>query len=304
MSDPDLKAYHKAQADEARRIYVGALTSSQAAEDWHAAHVSARNQVVSALRATDCLLEVAAGLAQSGSHMAVLRHLMAPPISQDQFSLLCPQYPKRSEITGAGIGDEAALAVAAAFMQGRDRHITRWLNGIRQPTLSQVRNLLRAVVPLLSVQNVATLRRGRMSVEQEGAIIQLLHARGWNRQTSGLISSLTDVKLKHFLHKTRFATKGRPQEVDIACGLPGTVVLAMECKVTNDETNSVKRINDVLKKATAWQLHWGSFVRTAALLQGVIAFKDVERLLDANVEVFWSHDPAMFESWLDQQGLA
>jgi hypothetical protein len=141
-----------------------------------------------------------------------------------------------------------------------------------------------------------------MAIEQEGAVVGLLSALGWTLQSSGLISRLTDVKPQHFLHKAKFATRTRPQEVDIACGLPGTVVLAMECKVTNDETNSVKRINDVLKKATAWQEHWGSFVRTAALLQGVIAFKDVERLLDAKVEVFWSHDLKAFELWLAGQG--
>ena len=145
-------------------------------------------------------------------------------------------------------------------------------------------------------------QRGRMSADQEGALVALLNQRGWGRQTGGLISNLTDVKLQHYLHKARFATKTRPQEVDIACGLPGTVVLAMECKVTNDETNSVKRINDVLKKAAAWQAHWGSFVKTAALLQGVIAFKDVERLLEGNVEVFWSHDLNAFEAWLASQG--
>ena len=103
------------------------------------------------------------------------------------------------------------------------------------------------------------------------------------------------------MHKTKFATKTRPQEVDIACGLGKTVVLAMECKVTNDETNSVKRINDILKKASAWHDHWGSFVQTAALLQGVIALKDVERLLEAKVYVFWSHDLARFEGWIDTQ---
>ncbi len=103
------------------------------------------------------------------------------------------------------------------------------------------------------------------------------------------------------MHKTRFATKTRPQEVDIACGLGKTVVLAMECKVTNDETNSVKRVNDVLKKASAWHAHWGSFVQTAALLQGVIALKDVERLLEADVHVFWSHDLTRFENWIDGQ---
>ena len=104
------------------------------------------------------------------------------------------------------------------------------------------------------------------------------------------------------MHKTRFATKTTaPQEVDIACGLRGTVVAAIECKVTNDQTNSIKRVNDVLKKATAWQEHWGSFVETVAILQGVIAAKDVDRLTDARVHVFWSHDLAAFRDWISER---
>lgn len=302
MVDPQLVAYHTAQAAEARRIYVEGLSSPQAADDWRNAHVTARRQIVAALKATDYLRDTSGGLRASGWHMLVLRHLMAPPMSQDQFALLCSRYPKALEKNGRGLSIEAANAVATAFLSVRDRRVTRWLEDNQQPTFTQVRNLLRSVVPLLSMQNVATVRRGRMSAEQEGAIVALLHERGWVRQAGGLISNLTDVQAHHFLHKARFATRTRPQEVDIACGLPGTVVLAMECKVTNDETNSVKRINDVLKKATAWQDHWGSFVRTAALLQGVIAFKDVERLLEGRVEVFWSHDLGTFEGWLAQQG--
>jgi hypothetical protein len=302
MVDPQLLAYHAAQAEEAKRIYVEGLTSPQAAADWHDAHVAARRQVVAALKATLSLQDIPTGLQASGSHLMVLRHLMAPPISQDQFALLCSDYPKRAEKSGRGLNSDAADGVATAFLAARDRRLTRWLDGNQMPTFGQVRNVLRSVVPLLSMQNVATVRRGRMSVEQEGAVVVLLHERGWVQQAGGLISQLTDVQPHHFLHKARFATKTRPQEVDIACGLPGTVVLAMECKVTNDETNSVKRINDVLKKATAWQDHWGSFVRTAALLQGVIAFKDVERLLEGGVEVFWSHDLGTFEGWLAQQG--
>ncbi|RVT42079.1 XamI family restriction endonuclease [Sphingobium algorifonticola] len=297
-----LREYHREQAARAKQIYVESMISAQAGKDWRNAHSVARRQVVAALRATDYLRDIPAGLSESGLHLTILRHLMAPPISQDQFALLCADYPKRAEITGRGVSVAAATAVASAFLAGRDRVLTRWLDGNGQPTSNQIRNLLRGVVPLLSVQNTATVRRGRMSVEQEAAIVALLTDRGWTRQSSGLISSLTDVKPQHFLHKARFATKTRPQEVDIACGLPGTVVLAMECKVTNDETNSVKRINDVLKKAAAWQEHWGSFVRTAALLQGVIAFKDVDRLLEGRVEVFWSHDLTSFDSWLVEQG--
>ena len=102
------------------------------------------------------------------------------------------------------------------------------------------------------------------------------------------------------MHKTRFASgPTENQEVDIACGLGATIVLAMECKVTNDTTNSVKRVNDVLKKASAWKSHWGVFVKPAALLQGVIKMSDVQRLLDANVEVFWAHRLDLFEQWIE-----
>ncbi len=154
---------------------------------------------------------------------------------------------------------------------------------------------------MLSQQTAATLRRNRLSASQEGEVVVLLRRKGWEQQGSAPIAALDGIQRGHFMHKTKFATKTRPQEVDIACGLGKTVVLAMECKVTNDETNSVKRINDVLKKATAWHDHWGSFVQTAALLQGVIALKDVERLLEAKVHVFWSHHLAEFEQWLDEQ---
>ena len=102
------------------------------------------------------------------------------------------------------------------------------------------------------------------------------------------------------MHKTRFVSgPNENQEVDIACGLRDTVVLAIECKVTNDVTNSVKRINDVLKKAAAWRTHWGSFIISAAVLQGVIKFADVKRLLDSGVEVFWAHNLDLFSDWLD-----
>ena len=254
--------------------------------------------VVETLRATDYLRDVSAGLLVSGAHVAVLRHLLSPPFSQDQFALLCTEYRKQAEKSGRGLSAAAAKAIEAAFYAGRDRRLTRWLGGAGAPTFQQVRNLLRSTVPILSMQIAATNRRNRLSAEQEGAVTTLLVNRGWSQKSSALISNLSDVPAKYFMHKTRFATRTRPQEVDVACGLGATVVLAMECKVTNDVTNSVKRINDVLKKATAWQLHWGSFVRTAALLQGVIAFKDVERLLSANVDVFWSHDLPTFEAWL------
>lgn len=55
---------------------------------------------------------------------------------------------------------------------------------------------------------------------------------------------------------------------------------------------------EFLRKAESWRFHWGSFVETVAVLQGVIGGKDVERLCDANVRVFWSHDLGPFRTWI------
>ncbi len=86
--------------------------------------------------------------------------------------------------------------------------------------------------------------------------------------------------------------------MDIACGLGDTFVLALECKVTNDATNSIKRIDDVLNKARAWEKRWGDYVMTGAMLQGVIPKKQLRKLLDADVSIFWSHRLRDFETWL------
>jgi hypothetical protein len=152
---------------------------------------------------------------------------------------------------------------------------------------------------MIAQQRVATVRRNRLAAEQEGQVKQLLHLKGWTLLPSKLIDTRARVPARQYMHKTRFATRTGCQEVDIALGLKNTYVGAMECKVTNDVTNSIKRVNDVLKKAAAWKDHWGSFVEPVALLQGVIAAKDVQRLSDSGVRVFWSHSLEHFATWLE-----
>ncbi|MBA4161895.1 MAG: hypothetical protein C0515_07430 [Novosphingobium sp.] len=302
MTGPlSLRAYHVTQARLARESYVASLTSPDAQEDWQGVKAQAREQILQALEASHYLRDVEAALCQSGSHLTVFRQLLAPPMSQDQFALLCPQYPKRNEKSGRALTLAASTAVAVAIRASLDLQLAPWLEHGGAPETQQVYSIVESIAPLLSQQSVATVRRNRLSAVQEGAVVELLRRKGWSQQSSTPIAALDGILRHHFMHKTRFATKTRPQEVDIACGLGKTVVLAMECKVTNDETNSVKRVNDVLKKASAWHAHWGSFVETAALLQGVIAMKDVERLLEARVHVFWSHDLGEFERWLDNQ---
>ena len=287
-------------AQTAEALYVTSLASGAADTDWASAVNASRKRVLAVLRASDHLRDIELALKAAGGHLTVFRHMFGPPLSQDQFALICPAYRKSCEKFDRPVSDKAVALVAAAISPLLDPKITPWLHQSRGPTRREIRHLVSTVAPMLSLQVVTTLRRNRLSLAQETAVIELLGEMGWTRMSSGLVKQAATLPACHFMHKTRFATQTRPQEVDIACGLGTSVVLAMECKVTNDRTNSVKRVNDILKKATAWQSHWGSFVRTAALLQGVIADKDVQRLVDAKVQVFWSHDLKLFRAWLGE----
>lgn len=298
--DHGLLEFHAQQAEIARARYINAGAPEVESAEWHFAVREARKLIAATLRQSEYLSDIPGALTQAGSHMLVLRNLAAPPISQDQFKLVCADWSKTSEKPGKRMAARQIASVAGQIELRRDRAITRWVDQKRQPTMAELRRLLLCAAPIIAAQQLGTSRRNRRAAEQENSAIQVLVSKGWTRLPSQQIDMRAALPAKHFMHKTRFATTTRPQEVDIACGLGGTVVLAMECKVTNDFTNSVKRVNDVLKKASGWKAHWGSFVKTAALLQGVIKAEDVYRLLEAQVEVFWSHDLPSFSRWLDE----
>jgi XamI restriction endonuclease len=296
------KDFHTAQAKIAAELYLKTRKPDTFAAAWHLALREARSQITDALKASNMLLDVEQALDAKGAHMIVYRRLMAPPISQDQFKILCPAWNKTSEDEGGKLKPEAAKATAAIFHAWRHKQLTMWVDKKAKPTPAEMRELLTAIAPLIATQVFGTALRNQQSQEQENAVTKLLDSIGWKRLPSKLIDRRASLEPKHYMYKTRFATgQGSPYEVDVACGLKDTYVLAMECKVTNDETNSKKRISDVLNKAAAWKAHWGNFVQAAALLQGVIAARDVHRLLNADVHVFWSHDLQAFEKWLTKR---
>ncbi len=302
MTAETLKEFHTTESVKARELYLNQINPLEDAEVWHLALREAGKLITAALRASNNLRNLEQALVANGGHMLVFRHLIAPPLSQDQFQLRCPEWPKSSEKDERPVSLEKALKVASSFALWRNKHLTPWLDRDGIPSRAQLKEILLSVSPLIAGQRVATLQRNRYAAQQEKAVIDLLLQDDWAQLPSLLIDKRAALPRKSFMHKTRFATASvTPQEVDIACGLKNTGVAAIECKVTNDQTNSVKRINDVIKKAEAWRTHWGSFVITTAILQGVIASKDVARLIDHNIQVFWSHDLDRFKAWLDTQ---
>jgi XamI restriction endonuclease len=293
---------NRRNAEIAKERYLESTDSAGEAADWITAINEARLVADGALLASNDLRNIGNAIAESGRHMMAFRHLLAPPKSQDQFKLLCPSWPKGTEKSGAGLRMEVANAAAIVIERWLDRTITPWLSTNQPPTAAERSIVIERIVSFIAPKVTDTAKRNRLSTAQEQAVVQLLLGNGWTRLPSVEIDNRGIVPARHFMHKTRFATATTSaQEVDIACGLNGSIVAAMECKVTNDETNSVKRVNDVLKKAAAWKTHYGNFVQTAALLQGVIKPSDVQRLTDEGVHVFWSHDLDAFSEWIEDR---
>ncbi|MES3110545.1 XamI family restriction endonuclease [Sphingomonas aurantiaca] len=295
----NISKIHITNAQKARELYLDNLNPVEASADWHFAKREARRLVSASLRASNYLRDLSGAIQKNGGHTLVFRQMLAPPMSQDQFKLVCPVWVKGSENSCRPVPKNVADVVANTLIGRMDLGIAHWIVDSKIPSRRDILTLIRVTSTLMASQKVATSRRLRLAFEQEYAVADMLDKNGWTKLPSKLIDTRAAVPPKHFMHKTRFATDTTaPQEVDIACGLKNSYVLAMECKVTNDETNSVKRVNDVLKKAKAWKDHWGSFVMTAALLQGVIGAKDVQRLTDAGIHVFWSHNLNEFQNWL------
>lgn len=300
MQGEDEARYQREQCVVAARLYSESMSPPAMAAAWLQATSAALAAVESTLTQSHNLTDVAGALEARGGHMLVLRQMLAPPLSQDQFAIVCMAYNKAFENSDRPVPSTKAAQVAESFLAMRDIRLLGWLSENRLPTANEARRVVTAVTPLLASQLYLTAKRTASSTVQEGAVVGLLSAKDWEQLPSRLVDRGAVLGARQFMKKTKFATTTRPQEVDIACGLGATMVLAMECKVSNDTTNSVKRVNDVLKKATAWREHWGSFVQPAALLQGTIGYKDVQRLIHAGVTVFWSHDLPRFERWIDE----
>jgi succinate dehydrogenase flavin-adding protein (antitoxin of CptAB toxin-antitoxin module) len=290
--------FHARQCEEAARRYVENMSATDQRAVWARACGATRENVADLLKQTADLARIQEALQENAGHLSVLRRVLAPPQSQDQFALICKTYRKQSENELRELPPEKAAEIASTILQWLDPDLAPWIAEQRQPKPSERNRFIDIVSALMSAQSAMTDRRKLVSDAQEQAVIERLEMMGWKRQPSSLVRAPGELASKQYMHKAPFATKTRPQEVDIACGIGGAVVLAMECKVTNDVTNSIKRVNDVLKKSSAWQAKWGTFVETAALLQGVIAPKDVKRLLEAEVHVFWSHRLDDFADWL------
>jgi hypothetical protein len=136
------------------------------------------------------------------------------------------------------------------------------------------------------------LRRGDEKSAVEGAVKGLLVGMGWRlapiRPARGIQKLLSDSpEARTFATQTNLGS----DNADVIVRLDDGRLLAIECKGSNSEINSRKRLNkEAAQNARAWIARFGSDqIVLAAALQGVFKARSVAEAQDTPMAIFWSH---------------
>jgi hypothetical protein len=225
-----------------------------------------------------------------------LRYLLAPPISEDDLdTVMC------RSVNGTAIRKEQQFAeeLVELIRQTIDPKRFPWIAAGTTPTAEELDFAKRASTVIATCQRVLTKRRGDERGELEGAIIRLLDGLGFTRVPTPRTPIMHAEDLPKAGEYMVAATLGHDNG-DCIIGLYDRRRLALECKSSNSEINSRKRLNkEVIKDAENWNLQFGAQVLTAAALRGVYKPEYVQDAQRTPIMIIWEHRLEDLKDFID-----
>lgn len=213
------------------------------------------------------------------------RYLAAPPISEDDLKTLTDARLSRKELAG---DPDAARRVRAMVRQIIDPRRFPWITAGRPARPGERHAAVVASAALVAAQRVQTSRRGDAKAVQEEAVKALLRDMGFVERPPRDIPMLADAPAAgEFCGESRLGDT----RADLVIGLFDRRALAVECKVSNSEVNSFKRVNhEAAGKAAKWNAQFGKRQLVAmAVLRGVFKPENLASAQDAGLHLVWSH---------------
>ena len=218
-----------------------------------------------------------------------LRYLAGPPISADDLRVLAAV---RSLAPSVLAGDPAAARkVFDVIQRVIDRYRFPWVMEGTLPTAAQRAAALMASAVLLATQRTETMRRSEGKEQQEAMVKDYLRGLRFEEVAPTTIRTVVDGPAAgQFCGECMLGDR----KADVVVRLHDTRVLAIECKVSNSATNSVKRLNnDAAAKAEHWTTEFGTKqVVAAAVLSGVFKVINLHQAQRLGLALFWAHDLA------------
>lgn len=238
-------------------------------------------------RTRDLLGFTGATLGSRPEFVEPARFLCAPPVSVDDLnSLTGYSVAKRKQIT-----PESAEAAASVLQALFDPVRLPWLAESRHPTPEERRAAIGWTAGVWAAELQRTSRRTRVSRRQESLVVEALRDTGFDEMPGRRAIDIIDA-----LPRGSFSREARLDgaKCDVPVRLLDGRLLAIEAKVSNSATNSVKRlIRETGGKARSWRNAFGQQVLPAAVLSGVYKLANLlEAQDDIGLAIFWEHDLA------------
>lgn len=237
--------------------------------------------------ATDDLLDFASGaaLAANPSLIEIARYLGAPPISGGDLNTLAEANVATRKRLDPDLGRKTAEIILASL--DPERFGWMFAEPPRRPTSDERHLALRWTTGLKAAAETQTGRRGEASHRQEAAVSELLLSLGFERVPARAI------ELTGGLAEGQFSREAPVMGVkcDVPLRLRDGRLLLIECKVSNEGTNSVKRLNrEVGGKAREWNRQLGAVAVPAVVLGGVFRLINLQRAQEGGIAIFWERD--------------
>jgi len=236
--------------------------------------------------------DITLSLAYKGKLGEALRYLAGPPISDDDLKVIADVSSLAPNILSSD--HESLRKVFDVIERVIDPFRFPWVVAKRAPTQEEKSAALLASSVLLAAQRIATERRSDGKTEQESQVKDYLRTLNFTEVPTATINTIVKGPgPQQFCAECYLGDR----KADVVLRLHDTRLMAIECKVSNSATNSVKRLNnDAAVKATYWISQFGSQqIVPAAMLSGVFKTLNLIQAQERGLTLFWAHD-------LDQLG--
>jgi hypothetical protein len=233
-------------------------------------------------------------MGNANSHTA-LRYITAPPISEDDLKVLADAKLSAKALRS---DPESAQRVREILLHVLDQHRFPWIKENRTPSKTERQVAIISSAALVAARKVETDRRSSATKAQEQAVRQLLDEIGFTEQPRREITFLDDAPPPgHYCGESLLGGT----RADIVIRLYDRRVLPIECKASNSEVNSFKRVNhEAAGKAAQWFHKFGhEQIIPSAVLSGVFNPSNLESAQCAGLNLFWSHRLSDLAEFID-----
>jgi hypothetical protein len=227
--------------------------------------------------------------------LEAFRYLAGPPISEDDLMVLADARLSPKQLRR---DPEMVARVLSVVQVALDRRRFPWVMEQREPTVPERNAAIVASAALLAASRVGTDRRNEGKERQELTVCDALLSRNWTQVQPRAVATFNQAPGPgEFCRESLLGTS----KADFLVGLLDRRIMAIECKVSNSSTNSVKRLNrEAAGKAEKWIYEFGvRNVVPVAILSGVYKLHNIQSAQERGLTVYWAHDLRQLLDWIE-----